>query len=286
MSDTINFHGDDVTPSKPEDALFHIIPAPYEETVSYGGGTCKGPEAILNASCQLELFDNKSVPAECGIYTYQELPCPNAETALANIEKAVAKTLSLNKIPVLLGGEHTVTNGAIDALISKYGKDFGVVQFDAHADLRDEYEGSKLSHACVMKRTFDKAIPIYALGTRSYSIEEHQLRQEHDLRFMDAEEIHENGVESFSLPDDFPEKIYITFDIDGLDASVMPATGTPVPNGLSFFQAMKLLEKAMKNRECIGFDVVEHAPIEGFHGYDFTTAQLTYNIMGLIQRSL
>lgn len=286
MKDIINFHGDDVTPSAPEDALFHIIPAPYEETVSYGGGTSEGPKAILEASSQLELFDNRSIPAEEGIYTYAPINCSESpEKTLENIKDTFLKTLQLNKIPILLGGEHTVTNGAIDALIEKYGKDFGVVQFDAHADLRDEYSGSKLSHACVMKRTFDKGIPIYALGTRSYSTEEYELRQKHNLPYMDAEDIYDKGIDAFKLPDDFPENIYITFDIDGLDAAVMPATGTPVPGGLSWWQSMKLLEKAIKSRTCIGFDVVEYAPIEGFHGYDFTSAQLVYNIMGYIQRS-
>jgi agmatinase len=285
MNEQINFHGDDVTPSDPKDALFHVIPAPYEETVSYGGGTSKGPNAILEASCQLELFDNKSTPADCGIFTYPEINCDGAVNALTNIKNTVSKTLNLGKIPVLLGGEHTVTNGAVDALIEKYGTDFGVVQFDAHADLRDEYEGSKLSHACVMKRTFDKGVPIYALGTRSYSIEEYNLRQKYNMPYMDAEDIHDNGVDAFEFPEDFPEKVYITFDIDGLDASVMPATGTPVPGGLSWFQAMKLLEKITQQRECVGFDVVEHSPIKSFHGYDFTSAQLVYNIMGYIQRS-
>lgn len=287
MSEIINFHGDDVTPSKPEDAAFHVIPAPYERTVSYGGGTSLGPEAILKASAQLELFDNKSVPADLGIYTQAPVDCSGSiKETLANIREAVSKPLALGKIPVMLGGEHTVTYGAVEALYDKYGKDFCVVQFDAHADLRDSYDGTKFSHACIMKRVFDLNIPFYQIGTRSYSMEEHNLRIRHNIDYLDAEEIYRNGSGSFSLPPYFPEHVFITFDIDALDAAVMPATGTPVPGGLGFFQSLTLVEKVMGQRKCIGFDVVEYAPIEGFHGYDFTAAQLVYNMMGILQRSL
>lgn len=287
MSDIINFHGDDVTPSKPEEALFHVIPAPYERTVSYGGGTVLGPEAILRASAQLELFDNKSVPADLGIYTAPPIDCSGSiKETLTNIRNAVSIPLSMDKIPVLLGGEHTVTFGAVEALYDRYGKNFCVVQFDAHADLRDSYEGNKYSHACIMKRVFDLNIPFFQIGTRSYSMEEHNLRIRHNIDYIDAEEIYKNGTGSFSLPPYFPEHVFITFDIDALDAAVMPATGTPVPGGLGFFQALHIIEKIMASRRCVGFDVVEFSPIEGFHGYDFTAAQLVYNMMGILQRSL
>jgi len=287
MSEIINFHGDDVTPSKPEDALFHIIPAPYERTVSYGGGTVNGPEAILSASCQLELFDNKSVPAELGIYTAPPVDCSKSiKETLLNICNAVNTTIEMDKIPVILGGEHTVTYGAIEALYNKYGRNFGVVQFDAHADLRDTYAGTKYSHACIMKRVFDLGIPFYQLGTRSYSMEEHNLRIRHNIDYMDAEDIHKNGVDAFELPPYFPENVFITFDIDGLDGAIMPATGTPVPGGLGWFESLALIEKVMGSRKCIGFDVVEFSPIDGFHVYDFTAAQLVYNMMGILQRNL
>jgi len=287
MSDRINFHGDDVTPSKPEDAQFHVIPVPYERTVSYGGGTLNGPEAILKASAQLELFDNKSVPADLGIYTDVPVDCSGSiKETISNICNAISKTIKLEKTPVILGGEHTVTYGAIEALYNKYGKDFGVVQFDAHADLRDSYDGTKFSHACIMKRVFDLNIPIYQLGTRSYSMEEHNLRIRHNIDYMDAEDLYKNGVDSFELPPYFPENVFITFDIDGLDSNIMPATGTPVPGGFGWYDAHALIEKVMNNRKCIGFDVVEFAPIDKFHGYDFTAAQLVYNMMGILQRSI
>lgn len=287
MSDMIYFHGDDVTPSKPEDAFFHVIPAPYERTVSYGGGTVNGPEAILRASAQLELFDCHTVPADLGIYTAPPVDCSGSiKETLSSIRDTVSSTLSMDKMPVVLGGEHTVTYGSVEALYDKYGKDFCIVQLDAHADLRDSYDGTKFSHACIMKRIFDLNIPFYQIGTRSYSMEEHNIRLRHNIDYMDAEEIYRNGADSFELPPYFPEHLFITFDIDALDASVMPATGTPVPGGLSFYESLHILEKVISARKCVGFDLVEFSPIDGLHGYDFTAAQLVYNIMGILQRSL
>lgn len=286
MSDILLFHGDDAEPSEPADAFFHVIPVPYERTVSYGTGTAEGPDAILKASCQLELFDGKTVPADLGIYTAPPVDCSGTvKEALQNIRAEVAKTLDMEMLPVILGGEHTVTFGTIQALYDKYGKDFCIVQLDAHADLRDSYEGTKYSHASVMKRIFDLDIPFYQLGTRSYSLEEHNLRIRHNIHYMDSEEVCKNGADSFELPPYFPENVFITFDIDGLDASIMPATGTPVPGGLLWYDALELVTKSLSGRKCIGFDLVEYSPIPNFHGFDFTAAQLVYNIMGIIQRN-
>lgn len=278
----LHFHGEDVIPSPPIEALFHVIPVPYEESVSYGTGTKDGPEAILAASAQLELFDGKRIPAEFGIYTAPPVSCKgNCTEVLEQIESAVTRCLDLQGIPVVLGGEHTVTSGVIAALRHAYGE-FGVIQFDAHADLRDSFEGSRYSHACVMRRIAEQGIPILQLGTRSYSLEEQRYREQQRIPYFDAEEIWKRGIEGIELPADFPEKIFITFDVDGLDSSIMPATGTPVPGGLSWYQAMWLIEKIMNSRICIGFDVVEFAPIPSLHGTAFTAAQLTYNLMGYL----
>lgn len=283
-TDYLNFHGEDVTPSSPDMALFHIIPAPFERSVSYGTGTAQGPKAILQASEQLELFTGKNIPAEHGIYTAPPVNCSGScEKTLTHIRDSVARTLQFNKIPIVLGGEHTVTCGVIDA-IKQYHDDFGVIQFDAHADLRDSYEGSSFSHACVMRRIHELGIPIYQLGTRSYSLEEHLYRKEHAIPFRDSEDIWKNGV-NLQLPKDFPQKVFITFDIDGLDSAIMPATGTPVPGGLGWHQAMWLIEAIMEQCICIGFDVVELAPIEQLHGANFTAAQLVYNMMGYLSDS-
>jgi agmatinase len=282
---SVNFHGEDVPPSAPDRALFHVIPVPYEKSVSYGTGTAEGPQAILDASCQLELFDGQGIPAECGIHTQPMLDCRGShEEALARVETAVTTCLLHEKIPIMLGGEHTITYGAIRALRQKY-PDLGVVQFDAHADLRETYEGSSFSHACVMKRVFDMGVPLLQLATRSYSLEEHTLRQGQGIAHIDARDIFLMDIDDFALPADFPEKIYISFDVDGLDPSIMPATGTPVPGGLTWYQAMGLLQRIMDCRICIGFDVVELAPVPLLHSASFTAAQLVYAMMGFLCRS-
>jgi len=277
----MNFHGDDVMPSPPTDALFHVIPAPMEQSVSYGAGTARGPAAIIAASRQLELLTDYGIPAGHGIYTAAAVDCQGEVTAvLDRIEEAASHALDLKKLPVLLGGEHTVTLGVIRAL-KKSGRHFGVIHFDAHADLRDRYEASPHSHACVMRRVHELGIPIFQIATRAYSLEEQKYRQENSdsLGFLDARDL--GGQASLTLPAFIPAEVYISFDVDGLDAAVMPATGTPVPGGLGFRQAMDMLEQIMRTRRCIGFDVVELAPITGLHFADFTAAQLVYNLMGM-----
>lgn len=283
MSDQIlYFHGADVPPSPPQSALFHIIPAPYEESVSYGTGTANGPRAILEASAQLELFDGRLIPADSGIHTAVPVDCTGSPPlVLSRIEAAVGRCLAVGKCPVVLGGEHTVTSGAIAALRQAHDR-FGVIQFDAHADLRDSYQGSPFSHACVMRRVAEQGIPILQLGTRSYCLEEQRFRRDHGIAYYDAEAIWRQGIETVTLPADFPDMVYITFDVDGFDAAVMPATGTPVPGGLSWYQALWLIERIMAERVCVGFDVVEFAPLAGLHGAAFTAAQLTYAIMGYL----
>ncbi len=274
----LHFHGDDVAPSSPEDALFHVIPVPLEQSVSYGTGTANGPSAILEASCQLETLALGVDPSIHGIHTAAPIDCQGPVSAvLERIEDEVSLARS---IPVVLGGEHTVTLGAVNALRKRHPQ-FGVVQFDAHADLRNIYEENPLSHACVMRRVHELGIPLVQVGTRSYCLEEQEYRQQHAIPFFDSEEIHRHLPKN-PLPDDFPEQIYITFDIDGLDPSLVPATGTPVPGGLGWFQAMDLIKPITKNRTCIGFDVVELAPIPYLHSCSFTAAQLVYNIMACV----
>ncbi len=288
---TLSFHGDDVIPSNPQDALFHIIPVPLEQTVSYKGGTASAPQAIIDASAQLETLTlgmDGVIPADYGLYTAPAIDCSGEiEAVLQRIETVVGKSTRQGKIPVLLGGEHSLSQGVIAPLKERYGE-FGVVQFDAHADLRKSYGGTIYSHASVMRRFHEAGVPLFQLGTRSYSREEQEYRNAHreTICWLDSSELwqnRQNGSE-IRLPENFPENIYISFDIDGLDAAVMPATGTPVPGGLQWLQAMDLLAAVCRQGRCIGFDVVEFAPISGQHAWDFTAAQLVYDIMGLIVR--
>ena len=265
-------------PDLPAEACqFHVIPAPYEKTVSYGGGAAQGPEAILEASYQLEAFDGESCPCESGIYTRP------AQTTLDQMEQEIATVLSLGKIPVLLGGEHTVTVAALRAL-KEAGEPFGVIQFDAHADLRAEYEGDPLSHACAMHHAVALDIPLFQIGVRALSLEEVALRKEKNIPYLDGYDIGRNGIPLDFLPTDFPEKVYVTFDVDGLDPAIMPATGTPEPGGLDWFQTFTCLEQIVANKTVIGCDFVELAPIQNLHAPDFLVARMIYNFMGLITR--
>jgi agmatinase len=269
----------------PEKARFHVLPVPYEKTVSYGRGTALGPGAIIASSGQLERFDGTSDPGAEGIYTWPAVDCSGAaERVIDAIALAVKKILKLKKIPVVLGGEHTVTWGVIKGYLDAGEKDFGVVQIDAHADLRDAYEGDRYSHASVMRRVVEAGVPLVQLGNRAYCEEERDARKKHKVLAFDANEIVPNGVSKIKLPKKFPGKVFFTLDVDGIDPSVLPATGTPVPGGLGWYQTLGLFESVARQRRIIGFDVMEFAPIPGFHAFDFAAALLTYKMMGIVQR--
>ncbi|MFH1913780.1 MAG: agmatinase [Pseudomonadota bacterium] len=267
---------------KPDKAAVHVIPVPLESTTSYGGGTAAGPAAIIAASQQLEVWDGSRVPASGGIHTAEPVDCTKeiAKT-LDRIEDAVSYALECEALPLVLGGEHTVTLGALRAMKQKYGR-FGVVQFDAHADLRNTYQGSPFSHACVMRRAMDDLrVPVFQVGVRAMCAEEADYRKAHSVACLDARKLHLKGIPTQVLPPDFPERIYITFDLDGLDPSVIRATGTPVPGGLSWHDALTLLERITAGRQVIGADVVELAPAPGDHASDFAAAQLAYCLLGM-----
>jgi agmatinase len=287
-----NFTGflhSEVGVTDPTDSFFHIIPALFEKSVSYGTGTKKGPMAILNASQQLELFDGKGIPARRGIFTQAPLKCTgSAREVLSEISVAVSQVLFDNRFPILLGGEHTVTLGALGAIGAQGGlkEKVGVIQFDAHADLRDTYEENRLSHACVMRRTFEMGFPIYQIGVRSLSSAEAEFRQVYNIGYCDAEWIAKNGIPQDILPHDFPKIIYISIDVDVMDPSIMPSTGTPEPGGMNWYQLIDALKQIMDKRRVIGFDVVELAPMDGFKAPDYTCARLIYNLMGMIKRRL
>jgi agmatinase len=270
----------------PEKALFHVLPVPYEKTVSYGHGTAQGPAAIIAASGQLERWDGASDPGAEGIYTWPAIDCGGEPAKVIQmIADGVARILALGKMPVVLGGEHTVTWGVVQGYLQAGIRDFGVVQIDAHADLRDAYQGDKLSHASVMRRVVEAGIPLVQLGNRAYSEEEIEARRKHKVVSIDAVEMVPKGVDRIELPADFPPDVFFTLDIDGMDPSVLPATGTPVPGGLGWYQTLSLFDSVARQRRLIGFDVMEFAPIEGFHAFDFAAAMLVYKMMGVAQRA-
>lgn len=279
------FLGSEFEHPKKEDARFHILPIPYEESVSYGGGTGLGPAKILEASWQLETWDGKSTPSDQGIFTHPPVDMTgDAETVVNNIARDTQAIVEGGGFPIGLGGEHTVTYGIIKGLLAAGIKDFGVVQIDAHADLREAYEGNPYSHASVMKRVVDEGIPLFQLGIRAFCQEEIEIRKKHGVYHLDAEELVPNNVGSFDLPEDFPKNVFFTLDIDGMDPSVFPSTGTPVPGGLAWYQTLSLFECVAKQRNIIGFDITEFAPIENFHCYEFSAAVLAYKMMGIVER--
>jgi agmatinase len=309
-ADTPRFLESELAPAPAHACRFHVIPVPYEATTSYGRGTARGPQAVLAASNQLETWNGRGIPAAAGIYTQPAVEVRGGpEDVLARIETAVLRALdsasaeiasgpsgiesgprkdasgtALQVVPVLLGGEHTVTLGALRALQKRCGP-FGIIQFDAHADLRESYEGTPYSHACVMRRAVDDLnLSLFQIGVRSLSREERDFRRNRRIPGLDVsgaeDEARGNPGSSF-LPSGFPDKIYITFDVDALDASLMPATGTPEPGGLFWRQVLALVERALVGRVCLGFDVVELAPIPGMHAPEYTAARLVYEIMGL-----
>lgn len=285
-SEQMIFLGSEIEQPQPESARFHVLPVPFERTVSYGGGTAEGPAVIIEASHQLEVWDGKSKPSDAGIYTHPAVDCSGEpEQVIERIAEATADILAMGGMPVGIGGEHTVTWGIIKGYLDAGFADFGVVQIDAHADLRHAYEGDLYSHASVMKRVVEAGIPLYQLGIRAYCEEEMEARAEFNVGFRDADDLVPNNVMSIELPENFPRQVFFTLDIDGMDPSIFPSTGTPVPGGLGWYQTLSLFESVARQRQIIGFDVLEFAPIAGFHAYEFAASQLIYKLMGIVERT-
>jgi len=271
---------------RPERALFHVIPAPLELTVSYGSGARRGPQAILEASEQLERWDGAGEPCEAGIYTQAPVLCDEMSAAQEELRRRGYALTQARKLPVTLGGEHSVSYGVVKGIMEALGRPIGLIQIDAHADLRVAYQGHEHSHASVMHLLAQEGCQIASLGVRAFCKEEAEQRERYGVYAWDAEELVTQNIQRVTLPEGFPEEVYITFDLDGLDPAVLPATGTPVPGGLGFYQSLSLISSALEGRRCVGLDVVELAPVEGQPVSDFTAALITYRLMGLALRSL
>ncbi len=266
-------------------ARFVISPLPYDATASYGTGARFAPMRIIEASRQLELFDEEleTSPFEAGIHT---LPIPEMPVEPHNAKGicfAITKGLiEKGKIPVSIGGDHSVTIGIVEA-ISSYIKDFTLLQLDAHTDMRTEYQGTELSHACVARQAL-KHCGVVQAGIRSSSKKEWDfLKAEGRLPItasfinQDLTRATQQILEGIKGP-----RVYITIDVDCLDPSVMPATGTPEPGGLDWFRLTYILREVASRFEIIGFDVVELAPIPGIHFPDYLCARLIYKVIGYI----
>lgn len=283
-----NFLGLPPQDSRFEEAEAVVLPLPYEGTVSYGRGTALGPAAILRASTQVELYDREfgGEPAfDYGVHTmpYLAADLSGPEATVNVIAEAVAELAATGKLIVGLGGEHTVSVGFGRGLHQALG-DFTVVQIDAHADLRDDYEGTPYSHACVARRLADIA-PIIQLGIRSISQEEADFIAAHPDRItvFYADDIHADSAYLARLAETIRgQRVYLTVDVDGLDPSIIPATGTPEPDGLTWRQALDIVRVVVREADVIGFDVVELAPSPALHSSEFITAKLVYKILNLV----
>ncbi|GAA6208623.1 agmatinase [Cognatishimia sp. WU-CL00825] len=262
-----------------ETAKFRVIPVPLERTVSYGAGTANGPAAIISASNELERLTNGSEPCAQGIKTEAPIDCTGAlPSVMERIAKRTEAAVNAGKIPVTLGGEHSLSYGAVMGVARALKRPIGIVQIDAHADLRVAYQGNTHSHASVMHLLSQEGLKLAQFGVRALCQQEQDSRTKNGVFFKDAEELVVDNIHAVDLPDDFPQDIYVSFDVDGLDPSQMPATGTPVPGGLGYYQALRLVEHALQGRNCVGLDVVEFAP-DGNAAWDFTAAQIVYRLM-------
>ena len=261
-----------------------IIPFGLEKTVSYGGGTNKAPREIIKASHQVELFDedlNKEPYKNIGIKTLKPFPIKKKiEDALNQIEKINKYFLKKKKFPLILGGEHSLTPGSIRPFVKKFGK-ICLLHFDAHADLRNSYNGNKFSHASAIRRCLDNPnVSVISFGIRNISAQEMVFLKKNKKRikiFWAKDKIKWNLNEFKKIIKN--KKVYLTFDVDGLDSGIMPATGTPEPGGLFWDETIKIIKIAAEKSTIVGADVNELSPIKGFDCYNFLVAKLVYKII-------
>lgn len=264
-----------------------VLPLPFEATVSYGGGTAQGPAAIVGASQQVELYDREwdgEPAAEYGVHTLPALDLPDDPSAAVEmIRAAVAEAASSGKLLVALGGEHTVSAGVGRGLLDALGGPLTVVQIDAHSDLRDSYEGSPYSHACVARRLLEEpqVEQLLQFGIRSVCSEEVAVARSEPLRVRVwySEEVHANLWQRELCDRLRGRRVYLTIDVDGLDPAIIPATGTPEPDGLTWNETLEIVRTISRCAQIIGLDCVELAPAAGQHAADFATAKLLYKVI-------
>lgn len=262
---------------RPKKFKWVIIPIPYEKTTSYIKGTSKAPQEILKATSYVELYDpiTKDEPyKKIGIET--DLDWKYKDLTLMKIEERVSFWLEKKKKICLLGGEHTITLPSIKAY-KKFYKKFGVLHFDAHSDLRETYEGSKYSHACVMRRVWEEKVPFLSVGIRALSLQEARFIEKNKIPTIFAHNFNKKKFEE-SL-NYLPEKVYISFDCDFMDPKEIPCLGTPEPGGFNYYETLDLIKVVSQKKEIIGFDFLEASPKKNFEYGIYALARLLYQIM-------
>ena len=266
-----------------DDARVVLVPVPYDSTTSYRGGARDGPAAIVTASRQLEDYDvelDRDI-SEVGIYTVPEIvPDVSGPKAMIDVVEDVVRRLAApDRLVGLLGGEHSITVGAVTALADSY-PDISVLYLDAHADMRDEYMGSRWGHACVARRLHE-VCPLVEVGVRSLSVEERRFIRDNEIPVVfwppengNARSLAETVIDSLT------PSVYVSIDLDVLDPAAMPAVGTPEPGGMGWHDLIGLVRAVAVERKIVGFDVVELSPGEGPEAGAFTAAKLVQKVIG------
>jgi agmatinase len=260
-----------------------LLPVPYDRTATYGKGTAKGPMGLIAASCSLELYDEElgqdtytlgihTAPPESG----NEDP---PETMVKKVEAAVGRYLEMGKLVVTVGGEHSITAGCVAAHRRRHPR-LTVVQLDAHADLRDEYEGSKNNHACVMRRIREMGIPTVGVGIRSLSREEADYLSRHPATLISGRRVAQGREWIQEALSAAGEEVYLTVDVDYFDPALVPGTGTPEPGGGDWYTTLAFLDALSRNSRIVGFDIMELSPIPLHPASDFLAAKLLYRLLG------
>jgi agmatinase len=267
-----------------------ILPIPYEKTTTYRKGCEHGALAIIEASDQLEAYDDELARETClemGIYTLDAIadtrinPTITPEEMLAVTTETVTKLIEDGKFVVALGGEHAITEGVVKAYQQAFSEPFTVVQIDAHGDMRHSYEGSIYNHACVMRRVLDMGLPTLPIGIRSICREEAELIAAKNIPVVFARDTYYNrNWSEKAIANIKTQKVFITIDLDGLDPSLLPGVGTPEPGGLNWYELTHFLKQVFLQREVIGCDVMELAPSDDSVVSEFTAAKLVYKLIG------
>jgi agmatinase len=278
-----NFLGIPAENSELATSPYVILPVPYEETATYGKGTQYGPAAIIAASQEVELFDEElgCEPYLVGIHTAPTMDITSRGAVEQNqiVYEHFRELLRHNKIVGMLGGEHSISYGAVRACLEKY-PELTVLQFDAHADLRDGYLGEPFSHAAVMRRIRDLTKKTIGVGIRNYSAGENDYIKAEKVVICSAHHAHVNPHWIDEVVERVSGDVYVTFDLDAFDPSLLPATGTPEPGGLQWYPVLELLRKVITKCHLVAFDVVELSPIQDTNVSDFVAAKLTHKIIG------
>jgi N1-aminopropylagmatine ureohydrolase len=261
-----------------------ILPVPYESTTSYQAGTRDAPHEIIWASRNVELYDEETGKEtyKIGIHTLDEMIpiLGNADAMIEALYSVSRQIVQADKFQITLGGEHAITSPIVRAHLEKYPS-LAVLQIDAHADLRDSYQGCKHSHASAMRRVVELC-PVVHVGIRNISSEEVQALPKLKSKIFYMKDIEKDSNWFKKVVEELPEHVYYTIDIDGMDSSLMPSTGTPEPGGLSWFDVMNLTRELANRRNIVGFDLVELCPQVGVKAPNFLCAKLIYKILGQI----